>query len=298
MAGAAASGSADFLILLVAACAGRKSATAAAITSTCASGACLDTASRSCAAEPMWTTSTPAGSARPAVLPAISVTSAPRWAATRATAYPCLPELRLPMKRTGSIGSRVPPAVTSTLHAGQVVGHRVAAGQQQLRQRGDLLGLGQSARAAVRAGQPARRRLEHDGPAAPQGGDVVDGGGVEPHLGVHRGGEQHRTSRGQQRRGQQVVGAAGDRPGQQVGGGGSDDDEVGLLADPDVRNLGDVVRRHRCAPAGRTAPRTSRRRRSAARTRWGPPGRCGRPRRAGGPPCRPCRRRCRRLRRR
>ena len=73
-------GVAAFLILLVATCAGRKSATAAAITSTCASGACLETASRSWAAEPMWTTSTPAGSIRPAVLPAISVTSAPRWA--------------------------------------------------------------------------------------------------------------------------------------------------------------------------------------------------------------------------
>ena len=48
------------------------------------------------------------------------------------------------------------------LHAGQVVRQRVAAVQQQLGQRGDLLGLGQPARAAVGAGEPARRRLQND----------------------------------------------------------------------------------------------------------------------------------------
>ena len=42
------------------------------------------------------------------------VTLAPRDAASSATAWPCLPDERLPMKRTGSIGSRVPPAVTTT----------------------------------------------------------------------------------------------------------------------------------------------------------------------------------------
>ena len=34
--------------------------------------------------------------------------------AAQAMAVPCLPEERLPMNRTGSMGSRVPPAVTST----------------------------------------------------------------------------------------------------------------------------------------------------------------------------------------
>ena len=58
--------------------AGRKSATAAAITSTWASALRLDTASRSCAADVTRSTWTPAGSASPAVLPAIRVTSAPR----------------------------------------------------------------------------------------------------------------------------------------------------------------------------------------------------------------------------
>ncbi len=108
-------------------------------------------------------------------------------------------------------------------------------------QRGDLLGLGQPSCAAVGAGEPAGRRFEDDGAAAAQRGHVVDGGGVEPHLGVHRGCEQHGTSGGQQRGGQQVVGAAGDGAGQQVRGGGRDDDEVGFLPDPDMRHLVDVV---------------------------------------------------------
>ena len=41
-------------------------------------------------------------------------TSAPASRAACATAKPILPELRLLMKRTGSIGSRVGPAVIST----------------------------------------------------------------------------------------------------------------------------------------------------------------------------------------
>ncbi len=43
------------------------------------------------------------------------VTSAPRRCAAEARAWPCLPDDRLVMNRTGSIGSRVPPADTTTL---------------------------------------------------------------------------------------------------------------------------------------------------------------------------------------
>ena len=155
------------------------------------------------------------------------------------------------------------------LAAGEVVGQRVVAFQQQLGQRGDLLRLGQPAGAAVGAGEPAERGFQHDRPAAPQGGHVVDGGRVLPHLGVHRRGEQHRTSRREQGRGQQVVGAAVRRAGQQIRGGRRHHDQVGLLAELDVRHLRDVVENARCAPAGRRAPRTWPRRRSAARIRWG-----------------------------
>ena len=127
------------------------------------------------------------------------------------------------------------------LDAGQVVRQRVAAVQQQLGERGDLLGLGQAAGAAVGAGQAAGRGFENDCAAAAQRRDVVDGRRVKPHLGVHRRREQHGTSRGQQRRGQQVVGTARDRAGQQVSGGRRDDDEIGFLADADVRHLVDVI---------------------------------------------------------
>ncbi len=47
-------------------------------------------------------------------LAAIRVTSAPRRVAAAASASPIRPLERLPMKRTGSIGSRVPPAETRT----------------------------------------------------------------------------------------------------------------------------------------------------------------------------------------
>jgi hypothetical protein len=57
--------------------------------------------------------STPAGVARQ-VGPETSCTCAPASAAARAMAWPILPELRLVMPRTGSIASKVGPAVTST----------------------------------------------------------------------------------------------------------------------------------------------------------------------------------------
>ena len=47
-----------------------------------------------------------------------------------------------------------------------------------------------------------------DGAAAPERGDVGLGRGVQPHLGVHGGREDHRAVRGQQHIGQQVVGPA------------------------------------------------------------------------------------------
>ena len=59
------------------------------------------------------TTFTPAGS-ESAVGPETSTTSAPRRAATFARANPIFPEEGLEMNRTGSIGSRVGPAVTTT----------------------------------------------------------------------------------------------------------------------------------------------------------------------------------------
>src|SRR5579884_1960113 len=54
------------------------------------------------------------GLARREPVAAMTVTSAPRATAAAASAYPCRPEERLPRYRTGSRGSRVPPAEMTT----------------------------------------------------------------------------------------------------------------------------------------------------------------------------------------
>ena len=120
------------------------------------------TASRSSAAVPTGTTSTPAGRRRRRQLdswPRPGSPRRPRAAAARASATPCWPEERLPRKRTGSSGSRVPPAVTTTVRPARSCGRprrpRASSGQARGEQ---LLGLGQPARAGVGAGQPAGRR--------------------------------------------------------------------------------------------------------------------------------------------
>ena len=103
-----------------------------------------------------------------------------------------------------------------------------------------LLGLGQPSRAGVAPGQPPGRRGHDVHAALAEGGDVGLGGGVVPHLGVHGGSHDDRAAGGEQDVGEQVVGLAGRGAREQVGGRGGHDDEVGLLADPHVRNLGDV----------------------------------------------------------
>ena len=66
-----------------------------------------------------------AGCVGSATLAATSVTSAPRASAASASAKPMRPEELLPRKRTLSIGSRVPPAVTSTLTPRQLPAPRL-----------------------------------------------------------------------------------------------------------------------------------------------------------------------------
>ena len=105
--------------------------------------------------------------------------------------------------------------------------------------------------------------------AAAQGRHVLLGGGVLPHLGVHRGREDDRTAGGEQGVGEQVVGEAVGGLGEHVGGGRGDHDQVGVpgrcgRAGPRGRRP-----RPRWRPGGRTAPTRWRRRRSAARRRSG-----------------------------
>ena len=83
------------------------------MTTASAPAAAATIASRSCSAEVTRMTLAPAGSSS-ATLADTRVTSAPRAAAVRASAYPCLPEDQLPRNRTGSSSSRVPPAEITT----------------------------------------------------------------------------------------------------------------------------------------------------------------------------------------
>ena len=120
----------------------------------------------------------------------------------------------MPRKRTGSSGSRVPPALTTTRRPARSWARaRRAGGQHDRGEGGDLGRLGQPALAGVGAGEPADGRRQHDGAAAAQRGDVVLGGRVLPHLGVHGRREHHRAARGEQRGGEQVVGPARARRG-------------------------------------------------------------------------------------
>ena len=95
---------------------GRKSATAAAITTASAPGAAWPSArSRSAAlSNPTRVTRPRPGATAGVPGPARNVTSAPRATAAAASAAPILPDERFPMNRTSSMGSRVGPAVTTT----------------------------------------------------------------------------------------------------------------------------------------------------------------------------------------
>ena len=80
------------------------------------------------------------------------------------------------MKRTGSIGSRVPPAVTSTRRPSQ---GRSAGGQRRLDRGEQALGLGQAAHAVLAArGERALLRLDHGDAALAQRRQVRLGRGV------------------------------------------------------------------------------------------------------------------------
>ena len=240
---------APFLILAAATCAGRKSATAAAITSTSASGACLDTASRELLRRAdvhdvdTGRVDQPGGVSGDQGDLGAALGGDPRHRVALLARAAVADEADRVDRLAGATGGH------QHLAAGQVVGQRVVALQQQLGQRGDLLGLGQPAGPAVGAGEPPGRGFQHHSAAAAQRGHVVDGGRVQPHLGVHRRREQHRTSGGEQGRGQQIVGAAVHRPGQQVGGGRRHHDQVGLLGRAGRAAPRERRRRRRCAPA-------------------------------------------------
>ena len=165
-----------------------------------------------------------------------SVTVAPRSAASAATAYPCLPELRLAMTRTASIGSRVPPADTTTRTPSRSRGPRTRRTAATI--------VSGSARRPAPTSPPASRPTAGSTMCTPRLAkhrDVLDDARVLPHLGVHRRADHDGRPRGDQRVGQQVGRQTHPVGGDQPGGRRGDDDQVGPLADLGVRDRGGRV---------------------------------------------------------
>ena len=158
----------------------------------------------------------------------------------------------------------------------------------------DVDRLGQAPGSDVAPGQPALLRGHHVHAPAAQGGQVVLHGGVLPHLGVHGRAHHHRGPGGEHGGGEQPVGDAGRVAAEEAGRGRHDQDQIGALAQLGVGDGVGLGPQAPLAPAPRPAPRTSPRPRSGWRHRSGR-GRRGRRRRRGGGTPRPlCRRRCRR----
>ena len=186
------------------------------------------------------------------------VTLAPRLAASSATAWPCLPEDRLPMKRTGSIGSRVPPAVTTT--RSPVRSCSCSAVRSPSMAATIVLGLGQAAGADVAAGQAAGLGLDDVHATGAQQAQVVLHRRVLPHLGVHGRAHEHRRPGGEQHVGEQVVADPAGVEAEHAGGGRGH------------HARGRRSARGGCAGSGAARPRaTSTPARSRGRRRW-----CGR----------------------
>ena len=102
----------SFLILLASIRSTRQSATAAAAIKTSAGRDCWTAASISLAVSTQINCTPTGGGIETG--PLTKTTSAPACAAARAIACPCLPDDRLAINRTGSIGSCVGPEVTMT----------------------------------------------------------------------------------------------------------------------------------------------------------------------------------------
>ena len=113
-------------------------------------------------------------------------TSAPRRRASSASATPIRPDERLPRKRTASIGSRVPPAVTSTRLPASV-----ARREQLRRSRARSRPAPPSAHAPLAFGHLAFVRPDQLDAARAQRLDVRLRRRMRPHARVHRRRNEH-----------------------------------------------------------------------------------------------------------
>ena len=145
------------------------------------------------------------------------------------------------MNRTGSIGSRVPPADTTTRTPARsapvpgpgppTLGVRPPAMPEHVEHGADDTD-GSASRPAPMS-PPASRPCSGGTTVTPRrtkGGQVLLDRRMLPHLGVHGRADHHGCRGGDQRGGQEIVGEPAGVPGQEVGGGRRHHDEVGALA--------------------------------------------------------------------
>ena len=162
--------------LRVRGCLGRKSATAAAMNRASAPGRAARTASRIRAVVGASTRSPRRAPGRTSC-PAMSVTRAPRARAASAIATPIRPVQRLPMKRTGSIGSAVPPGGDHDVPAVEVL----RPGRNPRRRR-PRRGRGRAPHGPARDGRRRPRPRSRRRPPAGRGPPAPDASGPTPGL--------------------------------------------------------------------------------------------------------------------
>ena len=128
------------------------------------------------------------------------VTDAPRAAASKASACPCLPDDRFAITRTASIGSRVPPAVTSTRSPAMSFG-----ASSRWIALDDRLGAREPPGPDVAARETSGLGVDDAHAAPPQGREVLLHRRVLPHLGVHRWAHDDGRPRGDHDGSEEVV---------------------------------------------------------------------------------------------
>ncbi len=266
------SASSTFLILVACSWSGRKSATAAAITTASQASAAAITASRSSAAVCTRTVVTPATSGS-TTFALTRVTAAPRSAAARA--------MRVSLPAGGTVAKeahRVERLLRTAggnddLATGEIgPAHgcrRRRSSEHRTSNRGDFKRLRQPARAGVGTGEASRRGLERRGrPRSRKVATLARVAGVQPHLGVHGGAKTTRAAwrsagwrSAGRRRSPAPPGPAG-RPSPERPERGRRRGRAGRAAPHRPRS------RRRWRRAGPTARPRSARRRIAAPTRW------------------------------
>jgi hypothetical protein len=124
--------------------------------------------------------------------PATRVTRAPRRAAAAASANPIVPVEPLERKRTGSMASRVGPAVTRTCLPASVPARASRAARSWAK-----MASGSGSRPSPMsplARAPCSGRLHHLHAVGAEGGEVAPRGRVGPHVVVHRRADEHRAA--------------------------------------------------------------------------------------------------------